>query len=100
MPASSLLSEARAVAGISQRELATRAQTPQARISRIEKGLEEPSYAQLEKLIAACGLELEASVRKHAPADEDTAQTLADLAQAAELSRFLTSLAIAAERSS
>jgi transcriptional regulator with XRE-family HTH domain len=94
--ASSLLQRARSLAGISQRELARRARTSQARISRIEGGREEPSFAQLEKLVAACGLRLRASVERP---DEDLERTLRDLAVAAELSRFSTGLAIAAERS-
>lgn len=49
------MSEARARAGISQRELAIRAGTSQAAVSRIETGLEEPSFARFTQLMAAMG---------------------------------------------
>ena len=93
MTAASLLQLARSRAGISQRELARRAHTSQARLSRIEGGAEEPSFAQLQRLVAACGLRLEASVEPH----DDLERTLADLARPAELSRFLTGVSLAAE---
>ena len=98
--ASILLREARRTAGLSQRALAHRAHTSQPRISRIESGAEDPSYGQLEKLIAACGLELTARVTMSSISPDDLAQTTADLARAADLSHFLTTVAIAAAKSS
>ena len=47
--------EARRAAGISQRALGIRAGTSQARVSRIENGLEEPSYERFTQLMAAVG---------------------------------------------
>jgi len=93
LSAARLLREARAAARISQRELARRGHTSQARISRVEQGLEEPSYRQLEGLITACGLELVSSLRR-----PDADKTVEDLLRAAELSRFLTGVSIAADR--
>jgi transcriptional regulator with XRE-family HTH domain len=93
MSAASLLRQARAAARISQRELALRGGTSQARVSRVEQGLEEPSYRQLASLIEACGLELVCSVRR-----PEAERTVEDLLRAAELSRFLTSVSIAARR--
>lgn len=46
---------ARTRSGISQRELARRAGTSQAAISRIERGLEEPTLARVEQILAGLG---------------------------------------------
>jgi transcriptional regulator with XRE-family HTH domain len=46
-------------AGISQASLARRAGTSQAAISRIERGLEEPSLARVEEILACVGLRLQ-----------------------------------------
>jgi transcriptional regulator with XRE-family HTH domain len=46
---------ARLRSGISQRELARRAGTSQAAISRIERGLEEPTLARVEQILAGLG---------------------------------------------
>jgi transcriptional regulator with XRE-family HTH domain len=50
-----LLRDARARAGLSQRALAERAGTSQARISRIENSREDPSVQTLDRLVRACG---------------------------------------------
>ena len=42
-------------AGLSQRALARRAGTTQARISRIERGLESPSFARFEEILLVLG---------------------------------------------
>lgn len=54
----SLLVQARRNAGLSQRELATRAGIAQQEIARYERGRVTPSLERLRALIAACGLEL------------------------------------------
>jgi transcriptional regulator with XRE-family HTH domain len=54
----SLLVQARRTAGLSQRELATRAGVAQQEIARYERGRVTPSLERLRTLIAACGLEL------------------------------------------
>ncbi|MGI9021021.1 MAG: helix-turn-helix domain-containing protein [Solirubrobacterales bacterium] len=46
---------ARTRSGISQRELARRAGTSQAAISRIERGLEEPTVERLGQILAGLG---------------------------------------------
>jgi transcriptional regulator with XRE-family HTH domain len=53
-----LLREARLRAGLTQRELATRARTSQSAIARWESGEVVPSLERLRELIRACGLEL------------------------------------------
>ena len=66
-----LLKDARANAGLSQRELARRAGTSQAMVARIERGQQSPSLATLERLVRACGRELriEAAGEERAPAE-------------------------------
>lgn len=53
-----LLREARLRAGLTQRELASRARTSQSAIARWESGEVVPSFERLRELIRACGLEL------------------------------------------
>jgi transcriptional regulator with XRE-family HTH domain len=53
-----LLREARLRAGLTQAELARRADTSQPAIARWESGAVQPSLERLRKLIRACGLEL------------------------------------------
>ena len=50
---------ARRAAGISQREVARRSGVPQASISRIEAGLVAPRTSTLDRLLAACGRDLD-----------------------------------------
>jgi uncharacterized protein len=57
--ASSLLREARARQGISQRQLALRAHTSQDAISRIERGVESPTLERLDSLLTVLGEYLE-----------------------------------------
>src|ERR1700675_1183051 len=74
MSAGDLVREARLRAGLTQRELASRAGTAQPMIARIERGLARPSLERVLKLVRACGFDLEISL---APLDED-AWTLAE----------------------
>jgi transcriptional regulator with XRE-family HTH domain len=53
-----LIREARLRAGLTQRELATRAGTTQSAIARVERGVTEPSFARVDSLVRACGFEL------------------------------------------
>lgn len=59
MDAARLLRQARARSGLSQRELAGRAGVSQPMISAIERGLQDPRHATLDKLLRACGQELD-----------------------------------------
>ena len=68
-PESLLLAEARRRAGISQRELARRAGTSQAAVARIERARQSPSAATLQRLIAACGVELQLGIPPEPPPD-------------------------------
>jgi transcriptional regulator with XRE-family HTH domain len=57
--ARSTVLEARREAGLSQRELSRRSGVPQAAISRIEHGLVSPRTETIDRLLRACGKDLE-----------------------------------------
>ena len=59
MDAARLLRQARARSGLSQRALADRAGVSQPMISAIERGLQDPRHTTLDKLLRACGQELD-----------------------------------------
>lgn len=59
MKAATLLRQARARAGLSQRDLSALTGIPQPMISAIERGLQDPRHGTLEKLLHACGQELD-----------------------------------------
>jgi len=59
MDARSIVLEARPGAGLWQRELARRSGVPQAAISRIERGLVSPRTETLDRLLRACGRDVE-----------------------------------------
>jgi transcriptional regulator with XRE-family HTH domain len=67
--ARSILVEARLAAGASQRELARRSGVPQASISRIEHGLVSPRAETLDRLLRACGRDVEVVARPGAGLD-------------------------------
>lgn len=54
---------ARSIAGMSQKELAAKSKIDQSDISKIERGLSNPSVSTLERLAHALGGELEITVR-------------------------------------
>lgn len=58
MTGAQVVREARRRAGISQQELAKRAGVHQPAIARWESGRADPSMSTVERLVAACGLEL------------------------------------------
>lgn len=57
-PAWALCREARRRAGLSQREVATRAAVSPSTVARIERGRIEPTLELLLRIVGACGLEL------------------------------------------
>ena len=59
----SLLRDARARAGLTQRALARRARAAQSVIARIESGTTSPSWDTLVRLLAAAGFELDAALQ-------------------------------------
>jgi len=60
--AAALLLTARTRSGLSQRDLARRAETAQSVVARIESGTTSPSWNTLERLLRAAGFELEAEL--------------------------------------
>lgn len=79
-----LVREARAGAGLSQRELARRAGTSQAVISAYENGQREPGFAQLERLLAAAGYKVHVSLRPTASQSRSRAPLPLDVAESDE----------------
>lgn len=59
MNAAKLLRQARARAGLSQRDLALLCGISQPMISAIERGAQDPRHGTLEKLLGACGQEVD-----------------------------------------
>jgi transcriptional regulator with XRE-family HTH domain len=57
--AGAVLRQARLAAGLTQREVATRAGVQQSVVSAYESGSREPSLATLSSLVEACGVSLE-----------------------------------------
>src|SRR4051812_43197134 len=69
-PVWSVVREARARAGLSQAELATRAGTSQPAVARYERARSMPDLATLFRLVEACGLELRLVLDKPDPQRE------------------------------
>ena len=63
MRAGTIVREARAGAGLSQRALARRAGLPQASVSRIERGIVAPRTDTLDRLLRVCGKDVELVAR-------------------------------------
>jgi transcriptional regulator with XRE-family HTH domain len=59
MKANTLVRTARQRKGLTQRELAHRAGIPQPMISSIERGLQDPRYSTLERILAAVDQEID-----------------------------------------
>jgi predicted nucleotidyltransferase/DNA-binding XRE family transcriptional regulator len=67
MDAGSLLREARCRAGLSQAELARRAEVPQSVVSEYERGKRQPAVQTLSRLVAATGHQLTLGLERHDP---------------------------------
>ncbi|MBM3672810.1 MAG: helix-turn-helix transcriptional regulator [Actinobacteria bacterium] len=76
--AGALLREARALAGISQAELAVRIDTTQPVVSRWERGIDQPRVDALARALFACGFSADLVFRRID--DVDRAQIRAQLA--------------------
>jgi len=72
----SLILDARIQAGISQRELARRAQTSAAAINAYESGRRNPTVARLQEILLAAGFDLRVRLQAHDVHDEVLAQWL------------------------
>ncbi len=69
MNAARLLRAARARAGLTQRALAVRTAVPQPTIAAIESGAQDPRYRTLDRLLSACGYDLD--LVRHGGVGED-----------------------------
>lgn len=79
MEASALIRETRKRAGLSQKELAERLQTTQSVIARWETGRREPSFANLQRIARACGLDLSVALVPQDSHDLSLARQTRDL---------------------
>jgi transcriptional regulator with XRE-family HTH domain len=73
-----LVRDARLRSGLSQRSLSRRAGTSQAAISRIERGLEEPTVERLAQILAGLGWQPVISLERLAEHDADPERLAAD----------------------
>lgn len=87
--AAAIIRAARLRAGVSIRELARRAGTSHATLSRYEHGMVQPSFATVERIVGACGLEL----RVHLDAPDTTDADLASSFRALTPRQRLESIA-------
>lgn len=71
-----VLREARRRAGLSQRDVAKRADVPQSSIAKIESGVVIPRVDTLDRLLAVCGEALEAVRRKGEGVDRSVIRNL------------------------
>ena len=72
-----LLLQSRTKAGLSQRELATRAGTAQSVVARIEAGQTSPTVGTLERLLTAAGFELRTGATLRPVVDDDVREEVA-----------------------
>lgn len=95
-----VIREARVARGLDQATLARRAGTTQTYVSRVERGAVSPSWATVERLLAAAGqrprVRLEPLPRANPAGSTGRADPEASVEAAFELSEFLTDLAGAA----
>jgi transcriptional regulator with XRE-family HTH domain len=70
-----IVQEARRRAGLTQRELAARAGTSQSAIARIERGRQLPSVETLQRILRACGLDLELRIVLQDTTQDSTIRT-------------------------
>ena len=71
--AGAIIRSARLHAGLSLREVARRAKTSHATLSRYEDGTIEPSLAVVERVVEACGLEMRVLLTEPMVDDRDLA---------------------------
>lgn len=79
MDAGTLLQYVRRKAGLSQRELGRRAGVTQASIARIEAGQTSPRFETLDRLLSACGYELEPTPKRGLGIDKTIMERLVEL---------------------
>lgn len=80
-----MVREARGRAGLTQRQLAAKADIPQETISRIESGRADPRVKTLDRLLEACGYGLETMPRLGIGVDRSQINALLDLSTSERL---------------
>ena len=75
-PLGDIIRRTREEAGIGQRELAVRSRTSQGAVSRIENGLEEPSYERFTQIMRALGYAPGLELRRLAEHDAEPRQLM------------------------
>jgi len=68
--AGAVLRQARHAAGLTQREVAIRADVQQSVVSAYESGGREPSLATLPSLVEACGVSIDVNLGEALPEDD------------------------------
>lgn len=84
-----MLREARARAGLTQRELAAKSGIPQETIARIERGRAEPRVKTLDRLLDGCGYGLEVMPRLGKGVDRTQIRELLMLSPSERLARAI-----------
>jgi transcriptional regulator with XRE-family HTH domain len=70
MDAAALLAEARHRSGLTIRQLARRAGTSHSAIAAYESGAKAPNTATLQRLVGACGFDIDARLRVRSPFED------------------------------
>lgn len=79
MPAWAIIREARERAGLTQRELAARAEKAQSEIAKIERGRRDPTVSTLERLVRAAGFDLKIQLVPRDDHDEQLMRAMLEL---------------------
>jgi transcriptional regulator with XRE-family HTH domain len=92
-----LLREARLRAGLTQAQLASRANTSQSAIARWESGAVQPSLERLRELIRACGLELTLGIANYDDSYDEWIERYLDLTPDERLRQAMERAAVVRE---
>src|SRR5688572_11224625 len=89
LDAAGLVKDARTRAGLTQRDLASRARTAQSVVARIENGETSPSVQTLTRLIDAAGFEVRVELLARAPENSHMLQDVARILRLTPEERLL-----------
>ncbi len=89
MNAGLLIREARLRAGLSQAQLGEQSGREPAHIARWERGEVEPSFANLQEILRACGYQLSTRLEKYEPVDDELRRKIAAAAPSERLQQML-----------
>lgn len=83
-----LVREARRRAGLTQAELAARAETTQSAIARLESGRTSPAFEQVERLLRLCGFQLIVELAPYDDSDIVQAEALVHMSPQERVDRL------------